>query len=328
LEHKRQFHANGSSKIFGGLMSRRVSSAAIGGVLPFFFSCGWISSAQAQNCWQSSYSQKVFTDEGIRDLALSSGSQPRFLDTNTWQIQGTTFSRVDCPPELLGLGLGFIPTGPVIGLSLAETFGRVKSTEFVALSNEPIHVFTDSGDPLGVGIVGGYNFKPWNNNIVVGPFASFDYLRQTINHDFAGNQFLGTTTHWFVNAGVKAGFMTTSSFYLYGLAGAAFVNHDLNVNFATAASSNVTTPGVTLGLGAEYQPPSWQLSGHPVSLFAQYQHTWWDNANFNRPASSPAFNYAFQREDDTVKFGVNFYFGAAAAPPPAPAYPVKAPASR
>jgi hypothetical protein len=108
------------------------------------------------------------------------------------------------------------------------------------------------------------------------------------------------------------------------LAGAAFLNHDLNVNFATEAQSNVTTPGFTLGLGGEYQPSSWQLAGHPVSLFAQYQHTWWSNANFNTPTSSPAFNYAFRREDDTIKFGVNFYFGAAPAPA-SPAYPVKAP---
>jgi hypothetical protein len=72
----------------------------------------------------------------------------------------------------------------------------------------------------------------------------------------------------------------------------------------------------------------------PVSVFAQYQHTWWGNANFNRPASSPFFNYAFRRDDDTLKLGVNFHFGAPtaaalgvpAAPRTAPAYPVKAPA--
>ena len=156
-------------------------------------------------------------------------------------------------------------------------------------------------------------------------FASFDYLNQTINHNFAGGQFLGTTTHWFVNAGVKAGFMTTSSFYLYGLAGAALLNHDLNVNFATAARSNVTTPGFTLGLGGEYHPSSWQIAGHPISLFGQYQHTWWSDANFNTPTSSPAFNYAFRREDDTIKLGVNFYFAAAPAAAASPAYPVKAP---
>jgi hypothetical protein len=215
-------------------------------------------------------------------------------------------------------------SGGYLGGELAKNWGRVRSTESLATTDVITNRFTDSGDPLGVGIVGGYNFMPWNNNIVIGPFASFDYLNQTINHNFAGGQFLGTTTHWFINAGVKAGVVTAPGFYFYGLAGAAFLNHDLNVNFATAAQSNTTTPGFTAGLGGEYQPSSWQLAGHPVSVFAQYQHTWWSNANFNTPASSPAFNYAFRREDDTIKLGVNFYFGAAPAPV-APAYPVKAP---
>jgi hypothetical protein len=214
-------------------------------------------------------------------------------------------------------------TGPYFGLETMENFGRVRSTESLATTDMVTNQFTDSGDPLGVGIVGGYNFKPWNNKVVIGPFASFDYLNQTINHNFAGGQFLGTTTHWFMNAGLKAGVVTAPGFYFYGLAGAAFLNHDLNVNFATTAQSNVTTPGFMFGVGGEYQPPSWKLSGLPVSLFAQYQHTWWSNANFNAPTSSPAFNYAFRREDDTIKFGVNFYFGAAPAPA-APAYPVKA----
>jgi hypothetical protein len=229
---------------------------------------------------------------------------------------------VPCPPTSTAsstIGGGYL------GGELAKNWGRVRSTESLATTDVITNRFVDSGDPLGVGIVGGYNFKPWNNNIVIGPFASFDYLNQTINHNFAGGQFLGTTTHWFINAGVKAGVVTAPGFYLYGLAGAAWLNHDLNVNFATAAQSNVTTPGFTLGLGGEYQPSSWQLAGHPVSIFAQYQHTWWSNANFNTPTSSPAFNYAFRREDDPIKLGVSFYFGAAPAPAAPPAYPVKAP---
>ncbi len=225
---------------------------------------------------------------------------------------GQNFVRIPCPPPSTAsstIGGGYV------GGELAKNWGRVRSTESLATTDVITNRFTDSGDPLGVGIVGGYNFKPWNNNIVVGPFASFDYLNQTINHNFAGGQFLGTTTHWFINAGVKAGVVTAPGLYLYGLAGAAFLNHNLNVNFVTAARSNTTTPGFTLGVGGEYQPSSWQLAGHPVSLFAQYQHTWWDNANFNTPTSSPAFNYAFRREDDTIKLGVNFYFGAGPAAP-------------
>jgi hypothetical protein len=87
----------------------------------------------------------------------------------------------------------------------------------------------------------------------------------------------------------------------------------------------VTTPGVTVGAGAEFRSSSWQLAGLPISLFAQYQHTWWDTAHFDRPASSPAFNYGFRREGDTFKLGANFYFNPAPPPRPAlPSYPVKA----
>jgi hypothetical protein len=242
----------------------------------------------------------------------------RELKNNRDELDALEKLPEECPPK----GQTMVPGS---GGELVKNSGRVRSTESLADTDLVTNRFTDSGDPLGLGIVAGYNFKPWNNSVVIGPFASFDYLNQTINHSFAGGQFLGTTTHWFINAGVKAGVVTAPGFFLYGLAGAAWLNHDLNVNFATAAQSNVTTPGFTLGAGGEYQPPWWQLAGHPVSLFAQYQHTWWDNANFNQPASSPAFNYAFRREDDTIKLGVNFYFGVAPAPiPRSPAYPMKA----
>jgi hypothetical protein len=165
------------------------------------------------------------------------------------------------------------------------------------------------------------------NRIVIGPFASFDFLRQTINHTFPGGSFLGSTTHWFANAGVKAGFAATPGIYLYGLAGAAFLNHNLNVNFATPASSNVTTPGFTAGFGGEFHPHGWRIGGQAISLFTQYQHTWWDSAKFNQPSSSPGFNYAFKREDDTVKFGVLVHFNAPLSPE-AHGFPARPPALR
>jgi hypothetical protein len=109
----------------------------------------------------------------------------------------------------------------------------------------------------------GYNFVPWNNNIVLGPFASFDWLNQTINHNGTGF-LLGTTAHWIVTTGAKAGVVTAPDVYLYGLAGASWLNERMNVNFATAASSNTTIPGFTLGLGGEYQP-SFRSCSRPVS---------------------------------------------------------------
>ncbi len=218
-------------------------------------------------------------------------------------------------------------------LSLGTYFigiNRADQTSIETLRSTDIQkFFHDIDDPPGVGFVATYLFAPWNNALRVGPFASFDVLRQTVNHNFAGGQFLGTTTHWFATTGVKAGAAIRPDLFIYGLTGVSWLNEDLKVNFATASSSNVTVPGATLGFGGEYRPASWQIAGHPVTLFAQYQHTWWSTANFNAPASSPGFNYAFHREDDTVKLGVNFYFGAASpAQPSSPSYPVKAPATK
>jgi hypothetical protein len=187
-------------------------------------------------------------------------------------------------------------TGGYLGAQLSGSFGMLETNEFLAATDVRTNHFEDNGSGGGAGINAGYNWRPAGSNVVFGPFASFDYLNQAINHSFPGGTFLGTTPRWVANAGMKAGVATSPNVYLYGLVAAAFLNQDLNVSFATAASSNVTTPGVTVGAGGEFRSSSWQLAGHPISLFAQYQHTWWDTAHFDRPASSPAFNYGFRRE--------------------------------
>jgi hypothetical protein len=216
-------------------------------------------------------------------------------------------------------------TGGYLGAQLSGTFGTLETNEFLAATDVRTNHFEDSGSGGGAGITAGYNWRPAGSNVVVGPFASFDYLNQTINHSFPGGTFLGTSPRWVANVGVKAGVAASPNAYLYGLVAAAFLNQDLDVNFATAASSNVTTSGVTIGAGAEFRSSSWRLAGLPISLFVQYQHTWWDTARFDGPASSPAFNYGFRREGDTFKFGANLYFNPAAPPRPAlPSYPVKA----
>jgi hypothetical protein len=103
------------------------------------------------------------------------------------------------------------------------------------------------------------------------------------------------------------------------------MNETLNINFIPVASSqSAWVAGGTVGVGGAFQPSFLQGFGHPVSVFAEYQHTWWQSANFNTPAASPPFNYNFRREDDVVKVGFTV---SLSAPPqaPAPSYPVKAP---
>jgi len=49
---------------------------------------------------------------------------------------------------------------------------------------------------------------------------------------FPGGSFLGTRSNWIETVGRKAGIATTSGVFLYGLAGAPWLNTELNVKFA------------------------------------------------------------------------------------------------
>ena len=269
----------------------------------------WKDSKTGKEVWTNPY---TYTPGGGGGAAVPVGYSNPDHDHAFLPQTGQNLFWQPCPPPPQSTGLQTTPstswTGGYLGGELVKNWGRVRSTETLAATGAITNQFSDSGDPFGLGLVAGYNFTPWNTNFVIGPFASADWMRQTINHNFAGGQFLGSTTNWIFTVGGKAGVVATPGLLLYGLAGAAFLNQNLNVNFVTAASNNTTTPGFTLGVGGEYQPQSWMLAGSPVSVFGQYQHTWWSTANFNTPASSPAFNYSFRRQDDTIKLGVLIHF--------------------
>ncbi|HLH90642.1 MAG TPA: hypothetical protein VKX28_19485 [Xanthobacteraceae bacterium] len=125
--------------------------------------------------------------------------------------------------------------------------------------------------------------------------------------------------------GVKAGPQLGDGIWLYGIAGVSALNETLNINFVPVSSSqSAWVAGGTIGLGGAWQPAFLQGYGHPVSLFAEYQHTWWQDANFNTPAASPFFNYTFARQDDVLKFGFTVSLSPTPPPAAAPIYPVKA----
>jgi hypothetical protein len=162
--------------------------------------------------------------------------------------------------------------------------------------------------------------------VVVAPFVSLDFPNNSVFHYFPGGSYLGTTSNVSATLGVKIGPNVTPNLWLYGIAGASLLNETMKINFIPAySSSDATVAGATIGVGAAWHPDMLQIANHPVSVFAEYQHTWWQDANFNAPAASPAFTYNFRREDDIVKFGINIALGSTAASPAArPAYPVKA----
>jgi hypothetical protein len=206
-----------------------------------------------------------------------------------------------------------------------KNWGWLRSTERRAATDVVTNEFSDRADPVGGGVLIGYRFTPWANNIVVSPFASFDFMHAPVNHTFAGGSYLGTTAHFMGTFGVKAG-PQLDAFWLYGIAGVSVLNQTLNINFIPVASSrSATVPGGTLGLGGAWRPSFLQGYGRPVSVFAEYQHFWWADATFNAPAASPGFNYTFRRQDDLLKVGFTVDLNPPAPPPAAGPRYVKAP---
>ena len=216
--------------------------------------------------------------------------------------------RVPCgPPTFTGLNGG---------VQIPKLKGQLTWYKFDPITGLLIEQNSASKDPLGVGVNIGYGFRPWSNNIVVNPFLSFDYLNLSVNYMFPNGSIIGAKSNYEGTAGVKIGPTFPSGVWLYGLAGVSFLNETLTVNFIPVSSSTTkTVPGVTLGLGGAIQPNWLKVFGLPASLFLEYQHTWWQTANFNMPASSPGFNYGFKRADDTIKLGLNVYLSPPAPPP-------------
>jgi hypothetical protein len=216
---------------------------------------------------------------------------------------------VPCPPIFSGW------TSAYFGGEIVSDRGSVRSTERLAATDVVTNEFSDTDTGVGGGFIVGYRFNPWANNIVVSPFASFDFMHASVNHTFPGGSFLGTTANFMGTFGVKAGPQVGAGVWLYGIAGVSVLNETLNINFVPVSSSqSAWVPGGTVGVGGAWQPGFLRGFGRPVSLFAEYQHTWWQNANFNTPTASPFFNYTFARHDDVLKLG--FTIPLSAAPPP------------
>lgn len=216
--------------------------------------------------------------------------------------------------------------GWFVGGQFVKSWQDLVSIEKLASSGQTTNQFHDNQDPLGFGVVIGKKFSPWAG-VSIAPFASIDYLNMSVNHTFIGGSFLGTLSKSSGTAGLKMGPELSNGVWLYGIAGASFLNETLNVNFLPVASStNTTVAGATLGVGGAIRPSLLQGFALPVSLFAEYQHTWWQDATFNNPTASPFFNYTFRREDDVLKFGfIVMLDPIVPGPVPAPNYPLKAP---
>jgi hypothetical protein len=218
--------------------------------------------------------------------------------------------------------------GTFIAFEITKQTGIGGYTERLATTAEVTNFLKATGDPLGVGGALGYKFALPGSSVAVAPFVAFEWPNIAVNHTFANGSFLGTKSNFEATAGVKIGPRLAQGIWLYGIAGVSGLNETLNVNFIPVASSkNATVGGATVGAGAAwaFRPNFMQGFGKPVSMFLEYEHTWWQDAHFDTPAASPFFNYTLRREDDVVKLGFMVFLDAPAS---VSTYPVKAPRSK
>lgn len=198
-------------------------------------------------------------------------------------------------------------TGFYIGGFVAGNFNTLGQTETFKATDDVTNRFSDSSNAVGGGVNAGFLFSPWNNNILVGPSASVDFLRQDTNHNFPGNVFLGQTTNVIGKVNGQIGVAARPGLFVYGELGLAFANLDHRLNFSGPVTSvNQTVPGLNLGIGAAFQPPDWQIAGNPVAVFAQYNHIYLQDATFNNPGS-PRFTYLNQNGIDEFKIGIQLF---------------------
>jgi hypothetical protein len=209
--------------------------------------------------------------------------------------------------------------GAVIGLQIIKVTGDGHFVERFVSTDQITNTFDPRKDPVGAGLLLGYGFN-LANNIGLMPFVSVDFPNISVKQTFANGSFLGTTSGVSATAGVKVG-PQFNDVWLYGIVGVSALGEALKVNFLPVASSTDTiVPGATVGAGVAYRLPNFSK----VSLFAEYQHTWWREGKFNTPLASPLFAYTFGRQDDVVKVGFTVSLSSPSSPASAPGYPVKA----
>jgi hypothetical protein len=152
------------------------------------------------------------------------------------------------------------------------------------------------GAPLRGGAAVSYPLQPFGDGVAVAPFVSFDDLERSVNGA------LRATLDYEGTAGVKIGPRIAPGAWIYAIAGASIASETVSTGFVKQRSA---AWGGTAGAGISFMPAPLQGLALPVSLFADYQHTW----RQERENASPGAACAPFREDDAVKIGFSIAFG-------------------
>lgn len=249
-----------------------------------------------------------FSREGVQinyDLLYPARSDRKTVDFI--KIHGVSLDRMrklrPCPQSANSLILPnlFDPTSLYIGVSGVHSTAKLGITETLDATGEVTHSFSDSGTSGGVGLTVGFGPVPLGTmGAFLTPFVQFDFLNQTLNHDFTGGALIGEKINTVITGGLQGGVSVAPGLRIYGLAGVAEVNKKFTINLGgPVTEDDQWLLGGTLGGGGSYRIPGTQFN-----VFAEYQHIWVDTAHIRMPVASPAFNYTFENNLDLVRGGV------------------------
>ncbi len=198
--------------------------------------------------------------------------------------------------------------GGFVGAHILGSWSGVQTREDNAATNARNNTFNDSGNGFGGGVNAGFNWRPMGSAFVFGVLADANFLNDNVRRSFpgSGGLFIDSTITFTGNALARAGVLVLPDVLVFGETGVALANQNLRINVGAAPTNgNMLTTGFTLGGGVELAMPGMMLPGlGATSLFVDYRHTWWSLATLN----TPAFNYGWARQTDTVQTGFRVKF--------------------
>lgn len=221
---------------------------------------------------------------------------------------GADYVRVPCPPPATQGASNW--SGGQLGVFVAGSFSNVRTTERLDATGIVTNKFSDCCTGVGGGVDVGWQWQ-LPHGALLGLMLDAWFPNDQVSHSFAGGTYLRSTVDFTVTFQLRAGYAATPRLLLYGQTGLAVGGQTLKVNFGGPISSHDdTTIGPTLGIGVEWRPFDGPTGwfGRSPALFVEYDHIWWDDAHFNTPAASPAFNYSWSRESNVIKCGLRVRF--------------------
>lgn len=108
----------------------------------------------------------------------------------------------------------------------------------------------------------------------------------------------------------RIGYLSNPVLLWYGETGFALAQESVTADLGGPATTRQsrTATGYALGGGVEWAFPGGMLPAAATSLFADYQHIWWDAGSMTMPAAAPTLDFRWQRESNIARLGVRLHF--------------------